>query len=133
MSNTKVVSNEQIVAALLSSGTIREAAEDLSISERTIYDRMKDGDFQLLYKSAKADLLRSVVFELQNQMTSAVVAITQIMHDRNVNPAIRLQAANSILNSAAKMSKSLDVIETSAVRQSEDNDFLGVKDDLPWH
>lgn len=45
MSKTKTISDEAIIAALLDHGTIRAAAEAVGLSERTIYDRMSDGEF----------------------------------------------------------------------------------------
>ena len=56
MSKEKAISDEQIIAALLDHGTIRAAAQAAGISERTLYDRMNKGEFQALYKAAKADL-----------------------------------------------------------------------------
>ena len=41
-SNTKAVSNEEIIAALLQHGTVREAAEAAGTTPRTIYDRMSN-------------------------------------------------------------------------------------------
>ena len=49
----KKVSDEQLIAALLNNGTLKAAAAAAGVSERTLYDRMNEGDFQALYKAAK--------------------------------------------------------------------------------
>ena len=49
----KTVSDEVIISALMSNGTIKAAAAAVGVTERTIYDRMSSGDFKALYKSAK--------------------------------------------------------------------------------
>ena len=54
MGKGKAISDEQIIAALLDHGTIRAAAGAVGISERALYDRMNKGEFQALYKAAKA-------------------------------------------------------------------------------
>ena len=43
MAKQKVISDEQIITALLSNGTLKAAAAAVGISERCIYDRMNEG------------------------------------------------------------------------------------------
>ena len=123
--NQTAISDEQIIAALFSNGTIREAAQAVGLSERAIYDRMKDGNFQALYKEARAETLRTAATDLNKQIRAAVETIAQIMTDPANNPAIRLQAAQTILNNAGKYSKHLQEAEDAAERQNNDNVFFG--------
>ena len=44
--NTKAVSNEEIIAALLQHGTVKDAAAAAGTTPRTIYDRMNDREFR---------------------------------------------------------------------------------------
>lgn len=118
------ISNEEVIAALISNGTIREAAEAVGLSERAIYERMKQGDFQALYKSAKADTIRAAVTALNDRLQRAIETITGIMEDQEVNPATRLQAAQTILNQAARLSDRLQEAEADTARQQEQNDFF---------
>lgn len=93
MAKAQAVSDEQIIAALLNNGTLKAAASAAGISERALYDRMNNGNFQALYRAAKADLIRAAVFNLNNQLQEAVNTVAEIMADKENNPAIRLQAA----------------------------------------
>ena len=102
MAREKKATDEQIIAALLTNGTIQAAAAAVGLSPRTIYDRMNSGDFQALYKAAKADLIRAAVFNLNNQVQAAINTVIEVMQDGSNNPAIRLQAAQTILNNAGK-------------------------------
>ena len=117
------VSDEQIIAALLNSGTLKAAASAVGISERALYDRMNRGEFQALYKSAKADLIRAAVFNLNNQLQEAINTVSEIMTDRSNNPAIRLQAAQTIINNAGKFAQRLQTNETGVLSQQEINKF----------
>jgi len=128
MAKTKqaAISDEEIIAALLSSGTIREAAQAAGISERALYERMKGGNFQALYKSAKADTIRAAVVSLNSKLQAAINTITEIMEDQEANPATRLQAAQTILNNAGKLADRLQAAENVTAQQQENNDFLGV-------
>lgn len=107
MAKNKAVSDEELIAALLQHGTIREAAAAAGTAPRTFYDRMKDTDFRALYTEAKNDVLRKAVFAINDRLSEAVDTVTAIMSDTNNNPAIRLQAAQTIINNAAKFSERL--------------------------
>lgn len=117
----KTISDEKIIAALMNNGTIKDAAAAVGLSERTLYDRMCSGDFREQYKSAKADVVRKARFELNKQISAAVNTVIEIMSDNSVNPAIRLQAAQTILNNANKFAERLNDDEQQIIDQKEDN------------
>ena len=94
--NTKAVSNEEIIAALLQYGTIREAAEAAGTTPRTIYDRMKnDREFRGEYAEAKNSIIRRAVFSINEKLGQAIDAVSDIMNDPQTNAAVRLQAAQT--------------------------------------
>ena len=123
MAKGKAVSDEQIIAALLNSGTIKAAAAAAGVSERTVYDRMADGEFQALYKAAKADLIRAAVLSLNGKVQAAIDTIADVMNNEQNNPATRLQAAQTILNSAARFAQRLQADESSVITQIASNRF----------
>lgn len=119
----QAVSDEQIIAAILNNRTLKAAAAAAGISERAIYDRMNDGDFQALYKAAKADLIRAAVFNLNSKLQEAIDTVAEIMADPDNNAAIRLQAAQTILNNAGKFAQRLQADENSVINQVDSNRF----------
>lgn len=122
MANNKkqsAVTDEQIIAALISSGTIAKAAEAAGISSRTIYERMTHREFKAAYRAAKSDLIRQAVFNMDNKLTDAINTIAEIMNDKTANPAIRLQAAQTILNNAQKFAERLQGEEHSIAQATE--------------
>ena len=119
----QAVSDEQIIAALLNNKTLKTAAAAAGISERAIYDRMNDGDLQALYKAAKADLIRAAVFNLNSKLQEAIDTVAEIMADQDNNAAIRLQAAQTILNNAGKFAQRLQADENSVIHQVDSNRF----------
>lgn len=118
------VPDEKLIAALLNHGTIKQAAAAAGVSERTMYDRMNSGDFKELYKAAKADLIRGAVFSLNGKLQEAIDTIAGIMADESANAAIRLQAAQTILNTAGKFAERLQADEKDIERQIERNQFM---------
>ena len=105
--NTKAISNEEIIAALLQHGTIKDAAAAAGTTPRTIYDRMNDREFRAEYMEAKNDIIRKAVFTINEKLSAAIDAVEEIMTDKDNNPAVRLQAAQTILNNAGKFAERL--------------------------
>jgi hypothetical protein len=121
----KSVSNEVIVSALLQSGTIKEAAQAVGLTPRAIYDRMADDrEFRAQYAEAKTALVRKAVFSINEKLAAAIEAVCDIMTNEDVNPAVRLQAAQTIINNAAKFSSRLDADEWHAIQEGQDTDPL---------
>lgn len=119
----KAISDEQIITALLNHGTLKATAAALKLSERALYDRMNTGEFQGLYKAAKADMLRQAVCKINAQIAAAVDTVAEIMADKENNPAVRLQAAQTLLNNAAKFAQHLQSTEAAVISQAETNRF----------
>lgn len=124
MARTKAISNEEIIAALLQHGTVREAAKAAGTSARTIYDRMQNQDFTAEYSAAKNELLRKASISVNEKLAAAIEEVAAIMSDPNVNAAVRLQAAQTIINSAGKFSERLDRCEKTQRQQADPLNFM---------
>lgn len=92
------VSDEKIIAALLQHGTIKEAAKAAGVSVRTIYDRMQDMKFTAAYMEANNDVLRKAITNLNKHIGEAINTVAEIINNPEVNPATRLQAAQTMLS-----------------------------------
>ena len=112
------LSDEKIIAALISSGTIAEAARSLDVTPRTLYDRMACKEFKALYHGAKTDIIRGAVLKINQKLTEAIDTVSDIMSDKEVNPAIRLQAAQTLINNASKFSERLQHEELSNIENN---------------
>lgn len=108
----QAISDEEIIAALLSAGSVKAAATAAGIPVRTLYDRMNNTEFQTLYRSARAEVLRAAVHNLNGHIQEAVNTIAEVMNNEEINAATRLQAAQTILNTAEKYSKRLQAEES---------------------
>ena len=101
------VSDEEIISALLACATVTDAAKKCGLATRTMYDRMNKKSFQLLYSGAKADVLRKAVLLIHEKLTDAVKVVGEILNNEAVNPAIRLQAAQTIIKAAVSLADKL--------------------------
>ena len=76
---------------------------------------MTDQQFRAEYQAAKAAVMREAVNNLNSRIGAAISTIAGIMEDTEANPAIRLQAAQTILNTAAKFTERLDKADAAAL------------------
>ena len=119
----QAVSNEEIIAALLSAGCMKDAASAAGLPVRTLYDRMNNAEFQTLYRSARAEVLRAAVHNLNGHIQEAITTIADVMSDQDNNAAVRLQAAQTLLNTASKYSQRLQA-EESGIKYDQSTSAL---------
>lgn len=129
--NIKAVSDEEIISALLLSGTVKAAADAVGTTPRTIYDRMQDADFRTLYLEAKNDLVRSAVYSINRKLSDAVDTVAAIMSNEEINAAVRLQACQTLIANAGKFAARLDEDEIRS-RREKYNTERQLKSDAAW-
>lgn len=107
----QAVSDEEIIAALMTSGSIQQAAAAAGIAPRTLYDRMACREFKVLYSAAKADIVRQAVFTMNRKLSAAIETVSAIMEDESAPAGTRLQAAKVIIDNASKFAERLTTEE----------------------
>lgn len=108
------MSDEKIISVLLASNTTAEAAEHLGVTVDELRDRMDEQKFRMAYCEAKADVLRAAVTACSREAVRAVDSIAAIYVDPETNPAVRLQAAQTLLNTLSKFNSELENEESKA-------------------
>lgn len=93
---------EQVIAALLSTPTISEAAERAGLSVRTVKRWMRDADFSAEYMAAKQGLLEGAVNRLRASAMEFVTTLHAVAVDLTAPPASRATAARSGLEVLVK-------------------------------
>ena len=114
------VSDEALVAALISCGTMKAAAASVGLTERAVFDRMKERPFIALYQQTKTDIIREAVFKMNAQVGAALDCVLEIMENKDNRPEVRLQAADKIFVYADKFAKRLSTDEHTATLASSD-------------
>ena len=89
------VTDEQIIAAVLSSATNKQAADKCELSETQFYKRIRADDFKRKFTQVKGELLDRATSTVQNGMNEAARTILEIMRDERTAPQVRLNAADS--------------------------------------
>lgn len=106
----KTISNEQIIAALLSTESKRAAAKVLGIRPQTLAARMNDDAFQKLYKESKKELIKESITSIQAKTGRAISIIYEIADNPEIAPQIRLNAAETIVRYSHKFTESEEIL-----------------------
>ena len=100
---------EEAIAALLTKRNVEEAAQAAGIGTRTLMRWLKIPEFQKAYRDARRQAFGQSIARLQQATTAAATTLMKIMVDPAAPASVRVRAADSIFNHAAKAIEIEDV------------------------
>lgn len=106
-----IVKDEALISALLSSGSVVEAAKECGCSKSTIYNRLKDPEFSEKYCMARMEVLKTGAAKLHGYLGTAIETLAGVMNNKEVPAQTRLNAAESIIRNCLKVSELVDIAE----------------------
>ena len=110
MARAADLKDEKIIAALLSTNNVREAAKVCGVSKDTIYRRLQKPEFNKKYMAASRDLLKAHTAQLQCFTGEAIETLAEIMKDKINAPTVRVSAAAEILRCSLKFTETMDLL-----------------------
>jgi hypothetical protein len=105
----KTANRERALSALLSSGSITDAATRCGLNEKTLRRYLSDTDFQREYKSERRVVFEQNIVRLQTLHDGAVDAL-----ERNLTceiASVEVRSAQIIIESNRKDFETLDILE----------------------
>lgn len=93
---------EEAIAALLTHRNIEEAATSIGISAKTLLRWMKEAEFNAAYREARRAAFGQSIARLQQGTSAAATTLLKLMIDASTPASVRVRAADSIFNHAAK-------------------------------
>jgi hypothetical protein len=93
---------EHVISALLTQGTLADAASRAGIGEATLRRWLQRNDFQAAYRRARREAVSQAVAHLQRVSGEAVDTLRSIMNDDQKPSSARVTAARVILDMAVK-------------------------------
>jgi len=99
----KKVSRRALITALISCPSIKEAAIQCGIAEKTAHAWLRDPDFQSELRKVQDALTREAMSRVIGSVGKAVDVLESIMQDEGTAPAPRVSAAKTILEQALKV------------------------------
>jgi hypothetical protein len=106
---TKTANRERALSALLSSGSITDAATRCGLNEKTLRRYLDDADFQKEYRAARRLVFEQNIVRLQSLHDGAIDAL-----ERNLtceNPSVEVRASQIVLEGTRKDFETLDVLQ----------------------
>jgi transposase-like protein len=93
---------EEAIAALLTQRSIDEAAKAIGVSSNTLYRWMEVPEFQAAYRKARFTAVQQAIARLQQATGAAAITLLKLMTDVNAPAAVRLRAAECVLERSMK-------------------------------
>src|ERR1700733_7875560 len=93
---------EEAIVALLTQRNVEEAARAAGIGARTLLRWLKLPEFQNAYRQARREAFGQSIARLQQATSAAATTLLKIMIDASAPASVRVRAADSIFNHAAK-------------------------------
>lgn len=111
----------QALAALLESSSISEAAEKAGISRRTMYNYLhEDVDFARAYKAQQEEAATLHLERLERNRERAAEVMLELMEDKQQPGAVRLKAAQAIVEAATLQAGAVEAIAARNISRNKD-------------
>jgi hypothetical protein len=94
--------DDALVLALACGATVEAAARQAGVSERTVYNRLREPDFQKRVKAVRSDMVRRSAGLLSAAAGEAVRTLLNLMKD-SAPASVRLGAARAVLEIGMKV------------------------------
>jgi hypothetical protein len=102
---------QRAIAALLSAPTIRKAAEEVGVTDRTVHEWLRDRVFKAAYREAQRESFKHSIAITQKYMPHAVQTLVQIMADKDAPKNVRVTAALGLMKYGRESIELDDVVE----------------------
>jgi hypothetical protein len=93
---------EDAIAAVLTQRNVEDAARAAGIGVRTLLRWLKLPEFQNAYRQARREAFGQAIARLQQGTSAAATTLLKVMIDPSAPASVRVRAADSVFNHAAK-------------------------------
>jgi hypothetical protein len=112
----------KVLAALLTSNSRKEAAKKAGVSESSIYDYLRDPDFNMKFTEAQGRILEDACNQIQRNLQPAITFLKDVVTDPRTSKAYRIQAARTIIEFSLKFSETVNFEKRlKAIEDAEDS------------
>ena len=94
---------EKALTALMTNPTIKGAAEECGIAEKTLHAWLKEEDFASKVKAAQEEVTRQAIGRILLSIGRSIETLEEIMQDATNNASPRVAAARTLLDYAFKV------------------------------
>ena len=105
-----MTNQEKVLAALLTSSTKQEAAAKAGISSRQLRRYLDKPEFLAEYQRRKTAMIEDATTQLQNSLSGAIAALSDIAEDERAERYARISAARAILLYCVRYTEASEII-----------------------
>jgi len=122
VTNVPKIDDERILAALLTAGSVRRAAQIADVSESTIRNRLKDDTFRAEYEAVKGDILTEACDALTARLTLAVDSLCDVLENGESPATAKISAADSVLRHGLRYIEAGNILRRLDALEAQQND-----------
>ena len=104
------ITDNQLISALLSSATIKQASDEVGLSEQSVYSRLRKPDFREKLQNARNDQFQVISSKIEDANFKALDTLINILDDKEVSAGIKVRAAQTLLDLSLKNREQADII-----------------------
>lgn len=116
---SRIISDEELLTAVLSTPTYAEAARQLGISKNTVTRRLQNEELHSRLLKMRKDVLATVNQYMISKSSEAIDEIYSIMK-KSESDSVRLSAANSFISHMTRLIEDENVMDEIRKMQVED-------------
>ena len=104
------MTDNQLVTALLTHATIKQASEEVGLSEQAVYSRLRKPDFREKLQNARDNQFQVISSKLEDANFKALDTLIKILDDKEVSAGIKVRASQTLLDLSLKNREQADII-----------------------
>lgn len=116
---SRIITDEELLTAVLSNPTYAEAARQLGISKNTVTRRLQNEELHSRLLKMRKDVLATVNQYMISKSSEAIDEIYSIMK-KSESDSVRLSAANSFISHMTRLIEDENVMDEIRKMQVED-------------
>ncbi len=104
------VTDNQLISALLTHATIKQASDEVGLSEQSVYSRLRKPDFREKLQVARDNQFQVISNKLEDANFLALDTLVKILDNKEVSAGIKVRASQILLDLSLKNREQADII-----------------------
>lgn len=104
------VTDNALISALLTCPTIKQASDEVGLSEQAVYSRLRKVDFREKLQSARNNQFQVISSKLEDANFKALNTLVSILDDSEVSAGIKVRASQTLLDLSLRNREQADIL-----------------------
>ena len=104
------VTDNQLISAILTCPTIRDASASVGLSEQSVYSRMRKPEFRQRLQIERDNKFQAISSKIEDANFKALDTLLKILDDESVSAGIKVRASQTLLDLSLKNREQADII-----------------------